>query len=119
MKKKIRIFSGILIVVVCGILVSYNVCLRYYHESIINSTPDMSSWNLKNETYTVYPTIENKNISFHVEDSEGEIVYKSEESWRTWDFESINIDENNCIIVVSNDTGKEIYAEQNGAWEKE
>ena len=81
----------------------------FTHFMIVNSTPDTSDWILVNDDYTVCPVINNEDVTFYVEDKNGNTVFEADQGWRDWDFKYINIDKNNVITVLSGDTGEYIY----------
>lgn len=105
------LFAGILII-------GDTLMLLSFHSAIINSVPDMTEWNLKNANYEVIADIDEKtkSISFHVCNNDNAEVFKSDCSWRLWDFGSIELKENNDITVISNDTGTFEFNFKDGTW---
>ncbi len=116
--KRIGIAFCTPIIVIGLALALYLGSLHYFNSLIVNSKPDTYDWVLTNGEYTVCPTID-ENVTFCVKNSNNEIVFTAKESWRAWDFEAINIDENNDIVVISNDIGEVKYTFDEVTWEIE
>lgn len=85
------------------------------HSSTISSKPDTSDWVLENDKFAVVTAIDDT-VSFHVENEQGDIVYKCSEEWRAWDFKTINIDNNNTITVVTGDMGEQEFRYNGETW---
>ena len=85
------------------------------HSSVLSSKPDTSDWVLENDKFAVVTAIDDT-VSFHVENKQGEIVYKCSEEWRAWDFKTINIDNNNTITVVTGDMGEQKFHYNGETW---
>lgn len=113
--KKIIISVAVILVLAlmipCVIYAADYAVVFFTHRAIVSSTPDTSDWKLSNDTYTVCPVITEDNVTFYVENKDGEVVFDPHKGWRDWDFKSINIDENNVITAISGDTGEFTYKE--------
>lgn len=110
MKKVLIAFSVVLLLVVISGLSIYVI-----HSSVLSSKPDTSDWVLENDEFTVVVAIDDT-VTFHVENKQGEIVYKGSGEWRSWDFKTINIDNNNTITVVTGDLGTQEFQYNGETW---
>ena len=54
-------------------------------------------------------------MSFRVYSGDN-LVYACKEAWRKWNLKSIEIMENNNIVVNSGDIGTSVYIYKNGNW---
>lgn len=116
-KVKGKMMKKVLIaLLVVFLLVGTSVLSIYViHSSTISSKPDTSDWVLENDKFAVVTAIDDT-VSFHVENKQGEIVYKCSEEWRAWDFKTINIDNNNTITVVTGDMGEQEFRYNGETW---
>lgn len=121
MKKYIKVFAAVL---VCGAAVLIFTVVSIYlsmiaiHRDIIGYVPDSSDWVLTTDKYDVVPLISEHGVRFYVEDKDGNTVYESDSSWRTWDFKSIDIDPSTYDIkAVSADAGEDYYLYDGKTWE--
>ena len=85
------------------------------HSAILSSKPDTSAWVLENDEFTVVSAVDDT-VSFHVENRQGEIVYKCSSEWRSWDFKALNIDDNNTVTVVTGDMGEQVFCYNGETW---
>ncbi len=109
MKNRMILTVGLIITIAVLIPCCVYGGMFFTHFMIVNSTPDTSDWILVNDDYTVCPVINNEDVTFYVEDKNGNTVFEADQGWRDWDFKYINIDENNVITVLSGDIGEYIY----------
>lgn len=110
MKKVLIALLVVFLLVVTSVLSIYVI-----HSSTISSKPDTSDWVLENDEFTVVVAIDDT-VTFHVENKQGEIVYKGSGEWRSWDFKTINIDNNNTITVVTGDMGEQKFHYNGETW---
>ena len=111
-KKKVLI---ILVISVISLFLIFNYVLPgLLTNMLFSGKPDTSSWVLENNEFTVVPTVE-KTVSFYIEDKQGNIVYESDE-WRSWDFKTLNIDEENNVMVYTGDMGIQTFRYNGETW---
>ncbi len=110
MKKIIIALSVVALLVGISALSIYGI-----HSAITSSKPDTSDWVLENDEFTVVVDIDDM-VSFHVENKQGEIVYKCSREWRAWDFKTLNINNNNSITVVTGDMGTQEFYYNGETW---
>ncbi|MCM1544519.1 MAG: hypothetical protein NC110_04385 [Ruminococcus sp.] len=107
---------GAAMLCIVSVLCTYVIFVGVHHE-IIKSKPDVSGWVLSSNEYTIVPKIDD-NVTFTVKDKSDKTVFECKESWRAWDFNSVNIDAENNIVADSSDTGKQYYIYSSGKWMK-
>ncbi len=112
MKKFIAIFIASLFCV--SLCVSF-IFLQAFHREAVSSKPDMNEWNLKNESFSIIPVIDDT-VTFYIEDNQGKIVFSCNKEWRAWDFKSLCINNNNDIVVITGDMGEEKYCYNGKTW---
>ena len=110
MKKIVISLSAVLLLVGISALSIYLI-----HSFITESKPDISDWALENDEFTVVAVVDDA-VTFHVENRQGEIVYKCSREWREWDFKSLNIDNNNTITIVTGDMGMQEFHYNGESW---
>ena len=117
MMKRFSVKKLIALIAVLSVIavMCFTLLLLNAHKNIISGRPDSSNWVLANDTYKVIPEIDN-NVTFTVVNQQGEVVFTCEESWRSRDFKSLSICDDNTIIADSSDTGKAVYKYENGTW---
>lgn len=103
------ILSALAVVIVLS--ASAFLALHNIHYDIIDGTPYTADWILENGMYKVVPVITEYDVTFYVEDYNGNLIYEPNQHWRDWDFKSLNIDENNVITAHSADMGIYVYKE--------
>lgn len=116
-KKYYTVIAVLLIIIFLGlaIFVTATNFFVWFHKEMISCKPNPETWTLSNDSYTVIPQIDDS-VTFEVENKNGEVVYSCKEAWRSRDFKSITIDENNDIKVVSGDTGEVVYEYTDSTW---
>ena len=111
-KKKAIIILVILFIIVAifiGIIVLY---MLYFHYSALNRTLDTSEWQLSNDDYyiEIIDDIQEQAVSFKAfSKDDNKLLYTSEYSVRRRDLVSIELKDNNDIIVDSHDVGMLTY----------
>lgn len=118
-KKKVLIITAIILILIPCLIFAFDSSVCFFNDLIVSAELDFSDWKLSNEKYKICPVVNDNSITFYVEDKDGNVVFEAPQSWRTWDFKSINIDDDNIIIADSGDIGSSIYAEDgNGSYIK-
>lgn len=109
MKKVIISVGIILCVFIILVLVFLNFKKTNNTETIANDT-----YKIKTEHFELDDL---DFITFYIEDNNGNVVFVSDESWRTWDFKDIYfISDTNNICVFSADIGTTIYKFNGETW---
>lgn len=116
----------IISIVIIAVVLILSACCFFVYECIYvtyspqnNGVIDTSLWQTSNEHYSLeFTDNSDGGIYFSVKNKNGDTVYSAPYGYRKWDLQSIEIKENNDILVDSGDVGtvKYIYDTDKQTW---
>ena len=120
-KKAVIISVSVLVFLILAVTAFCFVRPFVFHVNMVNASLDFSDCVLENENYSliINEDKENKAIGFEIKDkNDGSTVFESPYSVRSRDCKSINITDDNDVIIESGDIGtvKYEYDESTSTW---
>ena len=111
-KKKALIILVVLFLIVAAVIGSMVLYILYFHYSSFNRPLDTSEWQLSNDDYyiEIIDDIQEQGVSFKVfRKDDNKLLYTPQYGVRRSDLVSIELKDNNDIIVDSHDVGMLTY----------
>lgn len=125
--KKLLVILSILVLGISAVLVALNFYPDFVHLSGTRYADNLEESSVQKgeliltSQITLDEEVDCKYISFSVLDSDTkELIFKCENSWRTFDIKYLGFEENtDNILVISADTGEYRYVKDGHTWEEE